>query len=187
MSEILKRITRVILVKESDDPIQWESYSERSQADESPTDNIGYERASEYQETEFGPLPVVDDSSVRAYRLNRREGYSPTEGLKPHIGEALASSLSISEVQKKEVIDTMSELDLTAFGSQRQLETVALGVISVIVNYDRFQRRQNPDANRISETSEFRNLMIENEIDYSDLGTAKRVTKQELIELGYFD
>ncbi|EJN57758.1 hypothetical protein [Halogranum rubrum] len=80
----------------------------------------------------------------------------------------------------------MSELNLAAFGSQRRIETVALGVITVVVNYDRFQRRQDPDATRITETPEFRQLLADHEINYSDIGTAKRVVKQELNEQNYF-
>lgn len=79
----------------------------------------------------------------------------------------------------------MKELNLSAFGSQREIETVSLGVIAVIVNYDRFQRRQNPDASRIAESQEFRKLMKEHDIDYSDIGTVKRIAKNELRECGY--
>lgn len=165
---------------------QWVSYSSQEQDEERSTADIGYAEASEYQEREFGPPPVIDSSSVRAYRLNRREGYSPTEKDKPHLAKALASTLDLSAAQTKEIGSIMSELNLTAFGSQRRLETVALGVIAVIVNYERFQHQQNPDAIRISETPKFQELMMEFEIDYSDLGTAKRVVKQELIEIGYF-
>ncbi len=80
----------------------------------------------------------------------------------------------------------MRELNLSAFGSQREIETVTLGVIAVVVNYDRFQRQENPNATRIVETTRFRELMRDLSIDYSDIGTAKRIVKQELAEIDYF-
>jgi UDP-N-acetylglucosamine 2-epimerase len=80
----------------------------------------------------------------------------------------------------------MSNLNLAAFGNQRRIETVALGVIVVVVNYDRFYRQQNPEADRIAESREFRELMKDLEINYSDIGTAKRIVKQELKKQEYF-
>ena len=173
-------------MKQKEGKPQWVSYSSEKQEEERSTADISYADASEYQETEFGPLPVADSSSVRAYRLSRREGYSPTEADKPRVTGALASTLDLSKAHTEEVCSIMAELNLASFGSQRRLETVALGVIAVIVNYERFQRQQNPDAIRISETPKFQELMMEFEIDYSDLGTAKRVVKQELRKLDYF-
>lgn len=174
-------------MKKEENESRWVSYSASRRRERRPADEIDYSDAAEYQQTEFGPLSKIDDSSTRAYRLNRREGYSPTEGDKPRFAGALATALDLPESQMKEVYSIMGELDLSAFGSQRRLELVALGVITVVVNYDRFQRQQNPDATRISETSDFQELMIQFEIDYSDLGTVKRVVKQELKDMGYFD
>ena len=164
----------------------WKSYSPEK-ADEQPkADEISYADAAKYQETEFGPVPSEYASSARTERLNRREGYSPTEGDKPRFAGALASPLDLTERQTNEVYSIMSDLNLAAFGSQRRIETVALGVITVVVNYDRFHRQQNPEAFRIAESEEFRQLMKELDVDYSDIGTAKRVVKQELKEQGYF-
>jgi hypothetical protein len=165
---------------------RWTSYSSKTDEETPPNDEISYAEAKEYQQMEFGPLDHPDNAAPRAQRLNRREGYSPTEDDKWRVGGALASSLGLTEAQMNEVYSIMSELNLAAFGSQRCIETVSLGVIAVVVNYDRFQRRQNPDATRIVETSEFRELMVDLDIDYSDIGTAKRVVKQELNGQGYF-
>ncbi len=164
---------------------KWVPYS--SEEEEKPKANdISYADAADYQKTEFGPIPSQNDSSARAQRLNRREGYSPTEGDKPRFAGALASSLDLTESQTNEVYSIMSNLNLAAFGRQRRIETVALGVIVVVVNYDRFYRQQNPEADRIAESREFRVLMKELEIGYSDIGTAKRVVKQELKKQEYF-
>ncbi|WP_435180476.1 hypothetical protein [Halorussus sp. AFM4] len=161
---------------------KWVSYS----SEDPPTDEISYAEASEYQQTEFGSLFDRDDSSPRARRLNRREGWSPTDGDKHRFADALASSLELPDSQKKEICAIMRELNLSAFGSQREIETVTLGVIAVVVNYDRFQRQENPNATRIVETTRFRELMRDLSIDYSDIGTAKRIVKQELAEIDYF-
>jgi hypothetical protein len=165
---------------------QWTPYSTNDKDEQPSPDEIGYAEASEYQETEFGPLSYLDETSGRAHRLKRREGYSPTEGDKPRFAGALASELNLTQSQTNEIYSVMSDLNLAAFGAQRRIETVALGVITVIVNYDRFQRQQNPSATRIAETSEFRELLKELDIDYSDVGTAKRVVKQELKNQDYF-
>lgn len=165
---------------------RWRDHSSEKGREEGSAEEIGYEEAAEYQQTEFGPLVTPDGSSARTYRLNRREGYSPTEGDKPRVGGALASALGLTEAQTDEVYTIMSELNLSAFGSQRRLETVVLGVITVVVNYDRFQRQRNPDASRISESRPFRQLMMEFDTSYSDLGTVKRVVKKELKEMGHY-
>lgn len=165
---------------------RWTSYSSVQDDESASTDGISYAEAVEHQQTEFGSLPYSDDASIRAYRLNRREGYSPTESDKYRIATALASSLELTNRQVNEVYTIMSELNLAVFGSQRRVETVSLGVIAVIVNYDRFQHKQNPDADRISESQRFKERMKEFGIDYSDIGTAKRVVKQELRKMEYF-
>lgn len=172
-------------MNEGEEP-RWVAYSSKKDEDESKSDDISYADAAEYQETEFGPLPTQSNSSARARRLNSREGYSPTEGDKPRFAGALATSLDLTESQTSEVYSIMSDLNLAVFGNQRRIETVALGVIVVVVNYDRFYRQQNPDATRIAESPEFRRLMKELEVDYSDIGTAKRIVKRELKEREYF-
>lgn len=165
---------------------EWVSYSSEKADDGTKANDISYADAAEYQQTEFGPLPSEYKISARAERLNRREGYSLTEGDKPRFAGALASSLDLNASQVSEVYSIMSSLNLSVFGNQRRIETVALGVIAVVVNYDRFHRQQNPEATRIAESRKFRELMKELDVDYSDIGTAKRVVKQELQDQGYF-
>lgn len=165
---------------------KWKLYSSDKGTEQRSAEDIGYEEASEYQQREFGPTPDPLDGE-RAYRLNRREGFSPTESDKPRIGGALASALDLPDHQKEQVYEIMGELNLAAFGSQRRIETVALGVITVVVNYDRFQRRQDPNATRIAESQEYRRLISDLGIDYSAIGTTKRVVKQELQKREYFD
>lgn len=165
---------------------EWTSFKSGKSETEPDANDVSYAEASKYQEGEFGPIPSMDKSSARAARLNSREGYSPTESDKPLFGGALATSLDVTQGQLDEIYSIMGELNLAAFGNQRRIETVALGVITVVVNYDRFHRRKNPDAQRIAESRPFRELMMEHDIDYSDLGTAKRIVKQELNKRGYY-
>jgi len=166
--------------------LKWVSYSSKNEDDQPDPNDISYADATDYQKTDFGPLPGQYNPSARLQRLNRREGYSPTEADKPRFAGALASALNLSETHTSEVYSIMSNLDLTAFGNQRRIETVALGVIVVVVNYERFYRQQNPEADRIAESREFRNLLKDLEINYSDIGTAKRIVKQELKKQEYF-
>jgi hypothetical protein len=164
----------------------WVSYSSKKGDNKPKANDISYADAADYQKTEFGPVPGRNDSSARTQRLNRREGYSPTEADKPRFAGALASFLNLTEAQTDEVYSIMSDLNLAAFGNQRSIETVSLGVIVVVVNYDRFYRQQNPEADRIAESYEFKTLMKELDINYSDIGTSKRIVKQELKKQDYF-
>jgi hypothetical protein len=165
---------------------KWVPYSSKKEENRPKADDISYADAANYQKTEFGPIPGQNNSSARTQRLNRREGYSPTEADKPRFAGALASSLNLTEGHTNEVYSIMSDLNLAAFGNQRRIETVALGVIVVVVNYDRFYRQQNPEADRIAESREFRKLMKDLGISYSDIGTAKRIVKQELKDEDHF-
>lgn len=163
--------------------LKWRAFESE---DEPDANNMGYEEAHEHQEEEFRSIPSKYEHSARTNRLNSREGYSPTESNKPLFAGALATSLDVTKGQLSDVYSIMGELNLAAFGNQRRIETVALGVITVVVNYDRFHARKNPDAQRIAESRPFRELMMEHDIDYSDLGTAKRIVKQELKKRGYY-
>jgi len=165
---------------------KWVPYSSKKDDGNPKANDISYADAADHQKRDFGPIPSRDSSSARAQRLNSREGYSPTEADKPRFAGALASFLDLTEGQTNEVYSIMSDLNLAAFGNQRRIETVALGVITVVVNYDRFYRQQNPEADRIAESREFRKLLTDHDINYSDIGTAKRIVKQELKEREYF-
>lgn len=165
------------------DEQKWVSYSEKEEPD---ANEIPYADAKEYQQTEHGPIVNPNEISARAKRLNRREGYSPSESDKPRIASALATRLDLPDSQTDKICSAMKELNLSAFGSQRQIEAVALGVITVFVNYHRFQIRNNPDAKRIAEERQFIELLMEFDVSYSDLGTIKRIAKDELKEQGYF-
>ena len=162
---------------------EWVDYSEK---EEPEANEIPYADAKEYQHAEHGPIVNPNEISARAKRLNRREGYSPSESDKPHIASALATRLDLPDSQTNKICRAMSELDLSVFGSQRQVEAVALGVITVFVNYHRFQIQNNPEADRIAEEQQFIELLVEFDVSYSDIGTIKRIAKDELKQLGYF-
>jgi hypothetical protein len=135
---------------------EWVSYTEKEEPD---ANEIPYADAKEYQHAESD---------------------------KPRIASALATRLDLPDSQTNKICRAMKELDLSVFGSQRQIEAVALGVITVFVNYHRFQIQNNPEADRIAEEQQFIELLMEFDVSYSDIGTIKRIAKDELKQLGYF-
>jgi hypothetical protein len=81
----------------------------------------------------------------------------------------------------------MAGLNLDRFGNQKRVEKVALAVIKVFVNRDRFERQQNLDAIRISQEPAFKQLMDDHEISGSDLYSVSQLVKKELKRRGYYD
>jgi len=81
----------------------------------------------------------------------------------------------------------MAGLNLDRFGNQKRIEKVTLAVIKVLVNRDRFERQQNPDAIRISQDPAFKQRMEDHEISESDLYSVSQQVKEELKRRGYYD
>lgn len=106
---------------------------------------------------------------------------------KIRITQAFCSTLDVPRHQMNEAARIMLLLDLNQFGNQKRLNRVALGVINVVVNWHRFQIRQNPHANRINRTTDFQKLMHANDVDESDLNSLRRITKRELRSMDYFN
>ena len=73
--------------------------------------------------------PAMAGHSARMHRLE-----------KARIAHALCNSLSLSRWERDRVLGIFTELDLTVFGSQRAIPTVALVVIQYVVDDER--RRQ---------------------------------------------
>jgi len=106
---------------------------------------------------------------------------------KIRITHAFCSTLDVPRHQATEAARVMLLLDLDRFGNQKRLERGALGVINVVVNWHRFQVQQNPDADRINETRQFKELMTAHDVSDSDLWSLSRIVKRELRDMDYFD
>jgi hypothetical protein len=70
--------------------------------------------------------PAMAGHSARMHRLE-----------KARITHAFCNTLSLSPWERDRALGIMSELDLTAFGSQRAVETVALVVCKYVVDHER--------------------------------------------------
>ena len=123
---------------------------------------------------------VGDDFQGKLQRVN--DGRHPSDGEHSHreaqrdktrIAGALCSQLELTSFQQSEVLRMMDELNLDDFGNQKRIETVSLGVIRCVVEKDRLER--NPDAKRISEEDQFKDILDDLDIEMSDLLTVKRV------------
>lgn len=100
---------------------------------------------------------------------------------KKRVTETLCSQLELTEFQRGGIMDAMRDLDFSQFGSQRSIETVALGVIRYIVNKDRTER--NPEATWVSHEDKFQELMEDCGVTMSDLTTVKSVALEQMPNL----
>lgn len=103
---------------------------------------------------------------------------------KERITEALCSQLEVTSLQQTEILRAMELLDLRQFGRHKRIETVALIVIKVVVNYDRLTR--NPDAERITEDESYKQLLDTYGLDLGDVMRISKTVKETLGEYGFF-
>lgn len=100
---------------------------------------------------------------------------------KKRVTETFCSQLELTEFQRGGIMDAMRDLDFSQFGSQRSIETVALGVIRYVVNKDRTER--NPEATWVSHEDKFQELMDDCGVTMSDLTTVKSVALEQIPNL----
>ncbi|WP_330630474.1 DNA-directed RNA polymerase subunit epsilon [Halocatena halophila] len=133
--------------------------------------------------------PAMEGYSERAHRLD-----------KLRITHALTTSLSLTPWQRDRAIGVMIELDLTAFGSRRAIETVALVVIRHVVDTDRKRylglddtdwiQAQSPERmatlyeqfTSLTDDPAFRHLCEQQDLDTTSLNRLRRVLKEQLDE-----
>jgi len=132
-----------------------------------------YERLARLNE---GRHSATGDLSTRTSELD-----------KIRITQAFCSRLDLPRHQMTDAAKVILFLDLDEFGNQKRLERVALGVINVVVNWHRFQLRNNLNAKRINQTSQFKALMEAHDVDSSDLWSIKGMVKEHISEMDYFD
>ncbi len=131
----------------------------------------------------------MEGYSERAHRLD-----------KLRITHALTSSLSLTPWQRDRAIGVMIELELTAFGSRRAIETVALVVIRHVVDTDRKRylglddtdwiQSQSPDRmatlyeqfTSLTDDPAFQGLCERAGLDTTSLNRLRRVLKEQLDE-----
>ncbi|WP_205596791.1 DNA-directed RNA polymerase subunit epsilon [Halostella salina] len=86
--------------------------------------------------------PAMQGHSARMHRLE-----------KARITQAFCNTLSLTAWERDRVLGIMTELDLTAFGSQRAIGKVALVVIRHVVDEERQRRLGLQDDEWVSERS----------------------------------
>jgi hypothetical protein len=102
---------------------------------------------------------------------------------------ALCSSLDLNTAEQEEVLATMQRLDLSSFGSQRGIETVALGVIRFRVPQ---MRSEHVDLDQvdddqmsqifISRQEAFKSCIDDFDLSMSDLNTINKGIRDQLGE-----
>ncbi|WP_256288286.1 hypothetical protein [Halobellus inordinatus] len=124
------------------------------------------------------------------------EGRHPSDGTlsarlarldKKRITQAYCSRLDVTQFQRDEAVRAMLLLNLDDFGQNKRIEKVALTVIRVIVNYNRFAHLQKTDAQRISETKDFKQLAESVELDKRTMRRLSRSIKENLSAAEFFE
>jgi hypothetical protein len=131
------------------------------------------DRLAEHNE---GRHPSDGSLSARLARLDKKR-----------ITQAYCSRLDVTQFQRDEAVRAMLLLNLDDFGQNKRIEKVALTVIRVIVNYNRFAHLQKPDAPRISETENFKQLAESVDLDKRTMRRLSRSIKEKLSAAGFFE
>lgn len=123
--------------------------------------------------------PAMEGHSERMHRLD-----------KLRISHAIASHLDLTPWERDRVLGIMEELDLTAFGSQRAIPTVALVVVQHVVDQERQRQLGLDDPERLADLSadSMERLYelftsITDEEPYQQLLTAQNLTKTNVNRL----
>nr|WP_276302077.1 DNA-directed RNA polymerase subunit epsilon [Halorussus sp. DT80] len=121
---------------------------------------------------------------------------------KLRIAHALCNDLSLTPWQRDRVVGVMSDLDLTAFGSQRAIPKVALVVIRHVVDRERehylglhddeWIRGLSPERleslydqfDSISDEDRFEELLSKHDLNVTSLNRLRRTLKDQLREQG---
>lgn len=131
--------------------------------------------------------PAMAGHSARMHRLE-----------KARIAHALCNALSLSPWERDRVLGIMTELDLTAFGSQRAIPTVSLVVIQYVVDNERrrrlglndreWVRERSPDEleslydrfESITDEARFEELMERHGLDTTGVNRLDRVLQRQI-------
>ena len=152
---------------------------------EQPDDDVGETVRRLHDEQH----PAMAGHSARMHRLE-----------KGRIAHALCNALSLSPWERDRVLGIMTELDLTAFGSQRAIPTVSLVVIQYVVDDERRRRLGLHDREWVRERSpgeledlydrfesitddpRYRELMAAHGLDKTAVNRLDRVLQEQLEE-----
>lgn len=175
--------------------------SRQQKADAEPDAyTVGYD---EFGKTRVG-IGTAGGNIARLVRHN--EGRHQSDGNlsireaardKKRITQAFCSSLDLTPYQQQEAVSIMGRLNLDRFGRQKRIEKVALGVIKVVVNRDRFRPRGPRGMNnladadlshihRISQNEQFVALRKQFGVSKKDLYSISQLVKRELKRIGYY-
>jgi len=114
---------------------------------------------------------------------------------KKRITQSFCSYLEVTPYQKREVLNAIGKLNLDRFGQQKRLEKVALAVIKVIVERDRFHRLKELDLSkldneklpdRMTEDTNYCKLLDTYEVSRKDLYSVSQLVKRELQKCDHF-
>jgi hypothetical protein len=106
---------------------------------------------------------------------------------KKRITQSYCSEFKITSFQRDEAVRAMLLLNLDDFGQHKRIEKVALTVIRILVNYNRFSQLRKIDADRISETEEFKELAENVGLDKRTMTRLSTRIKEELKSVEFFE
>ena len=124
------------------------------------------------------------------------EGRHPSDGAlsarlarldKKRITQAYCSRFDVTQFQRDEAVRAMLLLNLDDFGQNKRIEKVALTVIRVVVNYNRFAHLRDENGTRISETEDFKRLAESVKLDKRTMRRLSRSIKEKLSAAEFFE
>ncbi|MGB9966320.1 DNA-directed RNA polymerase subunit epsilon [Halobacterium hubeiense] len=194
-------------VDEGDEDTELRSSERRKSLHQPDAFTVGYDETGE---TRVGGAEVVEGS--RRERLIRHHegrhqsdgGHSTREAVrdKKRVTQSFCSVLDLPRYQQERAVAVMLQLNLDRFGRQKQLENVALGVIRVVVDFERrrhFFGGREPSAvdlsgdalseypSRLGEAEEYHELCEAHGISDSGRYKLGKYVKRELERIGYFE
>jgi hypothetical protein len=172
-------------------PAAWDVDVESYAVGYEPVGETSIGDASErYRHSKFSRFRTPAD---RLSKLN--EGRHPSDGTlgarlarldKKRITQAYCSRLAVTSFQRDEAVRAMLLLNLDAFGQNKRIEKVALTVIRIVVNYNRFSHLQKINAQRISESDAFNELAEPIDLDKRTMRRLSKSIKDQLIAAEFF-
>lgn len=114
---------------------------------------------------------------------------------KKRITQSFCSNLEVTPFQQREALSVIGKLNLDRFGQQKRLEKVALAVIKVVVEWDRFDRLKHTNLadlsdddipQRVLEEEGFCKLLETYDVSRKDLYSVSQLVKRELKNQNHF-
>lgn len=155
--------------------------------EENPRDDVGYDYTGYESQmaTRIGDEDSNDPEVERLRQLHEGRHQSDgehsareTERDKERVAQAICSNLPVNSREREHVVNAVKSLNLDAFGNQKNLTKVTLGMVAVLVD----EQYREPDEldDLVARSDEYQSIRDTHDISMSDLNTVKQIAREEL-------